>query len=114
MASWTRRVRRNSNAISRVVVIARRLWRWKNRCAPLFSAAVFVNARRFRFARKSAHIWSLQPGHLTDVASTDQHMVKPWFNGKLDFSPPVKDFSDDGFSLIGGRLDVLGGQNVAV
>jgi mycothiol system anti-sigma-R factor len=60
-----------------------------------------------------AHVRSLQPGHLTDIASTDQHAVKPWFNGKLAFVPPVKDFSDDGFPLIGARLDVLGGQNVA-
>jgi anti-sigma factor RsiW len=96
----------------------RQIWNWMAVAAAILVALVLTwrmlpsmmgRSQNDLLAQEvvASHIRSLQPGHLLDVESTDQHTVKPWFNGKIDFSPPVNDFVESGFPLVGGRLDYI-------
>ena len=80
----------------------------------LFLLVSAVPSAALRDELANAHVRALMSGHLTDVVSTDQHTVKPWFAGRADVSPAVADFSRQGYVLLGGRADYLEGQRAAV
>lgn len=99
-------------------------WKWPVWLAPFAAAALVMVVSSHLWIQHltenqktqeiiSAHVRSLMVNHLTDVASSDQHTVKPWFNGKLNFSPTVVDPAAEGFPLIGGRLEYVGDSPAA-
>ena len=96
-------------------------WIWAGGGAAFATAVLLMSLMMMRPVVPSpeqdivtSHVRSLMADHLMDVVSTDQHTVKPWFDGKLDFAPPVQDFAADGYPLAGGRLDYLENRKVAV
>ena len=85
-------------------------------CAVLLALVLFLPPQADRLTNDilSAHLRSLMPGHLVDVASGNHHTVKPWFAGRADVSPPVAEFTREGYVLIGGRADIVDGRRAAV
>ncbi len=118
------RIQRSVRHMAAGSVLRTLSWSWIKIAAPVAAAAIIVltvvpfmrgPSTEETLAEEilSSHIRSLMPNHLTDVPSSDNHTVKPWFNGRLDFSPPVVDLAKEGFPLVGGRLDYVNNRPVA-
>jgi anti-sigma factor (TIGR02949 family) len=124
-ADLQKRIRRSMREAAKPESSPRWLsWSWVRTAAPMAAAAIVLLAL-VPFLRGpsteeiltrevvSNHVRSLMADHIADVASSDQHTVKPWFNGKVEYSPPVVDLASQGFPLVGGRLDYLNNRPVA-
>jgi anti-sigma factor RsiW len=114
----------NRSRVQRRLVVPEIPWNWLGLAAAIILAAIIgsnllprlrqpTNDQFLATQLIAGHVRSLMANHLTDVASSDQHTVKPWLDAKLDFAAPVVDLSGEGFPLIGGRLDYLDNHPVA-